>query len=129
MLVLTNRKGKVASATHRIGFNMNEYDIRQLKLMKKKIEYFKDRKIYLSDLIHDLEGLLNVMEDVKISWEEEFRANWLELEIVFACCLDQGKDRLDEADEKIITEALENLLVLIESELKEEVHVDQFDYN
>lgn len=106
---------------------MNEYDLRQLKLMKKKIEYFKDHKIYLSDLIGDLAGLLNVMEDIKISWEEEFRANWLDLEIVFACCLDAGKDRLDEADEKIISEALENLLTLIESELKEEVNVDQFD--
>lgn len=92
---------------------LSEFDERQLNLMIKHIDYFKFGKLYIGELINNLEGLLNAIEEKDKDWEVDFRTNWLDLEIVYAFALYQEANFLDLEDERIVFEALEKLVKLI----------------
>ncbi|MBI3901102.1 MAG: hypothetical protein HY324_03000 [Chlamydiia bacterium] len=61
---------------------MNEYDLKQIKLIEKKIVLFENNKTELFDLINDLNGLLNAIESVADSWKDDFQAEINSLEMI-----------------------------------------------
>lgn len=69
---------------------MSAHDRRQLILTNKQLSLFKEGKIDLGCLVGRLEGLLEVMESVGVSWEEQFRSEWANLEVAYADLLYRG---------------------------------------
>ncbi len=61
---------------------LNEYDLKQVRLIEKKINAFENDKLYFIDLISDLSGLLNALESVFDSWKDDFQAEVNNLEMI-----------------------------------------------
>jgi len=61
---------------------MTEYDLKQIRLIEKKICLFETSKLNLFDLVCDLRGLLNALESVADSWKDDFQAETNTLEII-----------------------------------------------
>ena len=61
---------------------LNGYDLRQIKLIEKKIILFEDNKINFFDFVNDLTGLLDALESVADSWKHDFRAEINTLELI-----------------------------------------------
>lgn len=61
---------------------LNEYDLRQIKLIEKKIVLFEDNKMNLFDFVDDLIGILNAIESVADSWKNDFRVEINSLEMI-----------------------------------------------
>lgn len=94
---------------------MTPYNARQLNLMIDKINRYETGLIDLSALIQDLEDLLNVLENFDEAWGREFRSNWLDLEVIYACALDENipYDDIDTKNETfIITKELKRLVMM-----------------
>lgn len=98
----------------------SEYNTRQLRLMQKKIELFEKDKIYLNDLISDLESLLNVLEDFDLEWKNKFRGLWGILEQIYAWALYQNQDSLNKEDIHNIQETIALIKSMIEIKLKDQ---------
>lgn len=67
---------------------LNEYDLRQIRLIEKEISLFENREISLFSLVCDLGGLLNALESVSDSWKDDFQADVNILEIIHDCIKD-----------------------------------------
>jgi hypothetical protein len=52
---------------------LSEYEVRQLLLIKRRINLFEADKLDLFDLVNDLGGLLNVFESISVSWIDDFQ--------------------------------------------------------
>lgn len=92
------------------GFTMvSEYNKRQLNLMLEKILMYRKNSIELLYLIGDLEALLEVLEDIDLSWKEEFRSIWWDLEYRYAIAIDENKQVLSVDEESEILGALNEL--------------------
>lgn len=68
---------------------VNSYNLRQLQLMIDKIYRFKEGLIGLDELIQDLEGLLNALENFDTDWKEDIRSYCIDLEVIYAVALDR----------------------------------------
>jgi hypothetical protein len=97
---------------------MNEFDKRQLDIMIQKIHAYNEGHLHLSDLIYDLEALLNILTNQDQQWKDLFRGYWWDLEQVYAATLDDEKPCLDSEDQKIVNGAVENLKKLVDIKLK-----------
>ncbi len=93
--------------------NINEYDKRQLSLMKETLNSYLTNKISLKKLIDDLEGLLYILEDIDIDWKNEFHEQWFVLEQVFAVAL--FRDEIIEPNDPDIDSAITHLEKLLTS--------------
>ncbi len=60
---------------------LSRSDLKQVRLIEKKISLYELNKLDLYDLVCDLIGLLNALESVPNAWKDEFRSaiNILEL--------------------------------------------------
>lgn len=60
---------------------LSKYDLKQIRLIKKMLFLFEDKKIDLFGLINELNVLLGTLENVSNSWKDDFqsRINYLEL--------------------------------------------------
>jgi len=96
---------------------MNEFDKRQLAIMIQKIHAFNKGSLHLSDLIYDLEALLNILTNKDQHWKDLFMGYWWDLEQVYATALDDEKKCLDFENQKIVDYAIENLKKLVEIKL------------
>jgi len=61
---------------------LSEYDLKQIKLIEKRIRLFENNKLGLFDLVNDLGGLLNTLESVPDSWKDDFQAETNSLEMI-----------------------------------------------
>ena len=52
--------------------------------MAERLRQFERDEVGLKRLIDDLEGLLNALEITSDEWKEEFRSEWLDLEVAYA---------------------------------------------
>lgn len=75
-----------------IQFEMNEYEQRQLALMREFLIDYTDHKISLSRLIDALEGLLACVPSLPSNWRTEFHEHWFSLEQARAIALVRGGD-------------------------------------
>lgn len=101
---------------------MNDYNLRQLKIMLEKIDRFESGNLVFGNLIEDLEALLNVMEDIDEDWKSVFFSNWLTLEEFYALGLFQKVNPFELDVNGHIPQAIQILKSMIHSELKK--HVD-----
>ncbi len=67
---------------------LTAYDLRQLRLIEKRISFFENRKLDLYGIICDLSGILNALESVDDSWKNGFRARINALEFIHDCIED-----------------------------------------
>jgi hypothetical protein len=60
---------------------LGNFDLRQIRLMKKKLLLFESKKIDLFELIKELNTILNALEKISDSWIADFQSkiNFLEL--------------------------------------------------
>jgi hypothetical protein len=69
----------------------HDYDQRQYRRMLERLEGFEIGRLFLSELIADLDTLLDVLEeDVDETWAGEFSELWCELEVIDACAKVRG---------------------------------------
>lgn len=83
---------------------IEDKNIRQLNLMKSKIDMFFDDQILLKYLINDLKSIFWAMEKTSESWGEDFLSEWGALETVYALELnrrEQGVPPPGENNEEI----------------------------
>ena len=98
--------------------NINEYDLRQLKIMVHKINAYKTGKLHIHDLIYDLEALLNVLIEIDEEWKQYFKGYWWDLEQCHAFALYEGNRSFNDDDELIIMKAIQNLTKMIEKKMR-----------
>ncbi len=91
----------------------NEYDMRQYNIMLNIIEEYKENKKSLKQLIDNLDGLLNALENAEQKWKDEFHNEWWNLEQVYAVNNYRGKGFYSEEESKIINESIDNLQEII----------------
>jgi hypothetical protein len=92
---------------------ISEYNERQLNLMLNQLIAFENKKLDLSSLVGNLEGLLHAMEHVTDEWEEKFLDEFSTLESINA---EMPKMKNDEI-ENLIKNAVSNLKKMVEAEL------------
>lgn len=61
---------------------LSKYDLKQIRLIEKKINQFVHNKLDLFDLVTGLDGLLNVLESVTESWKNDFKVEINTLEMI-----------------------------------------------
>ena len=88
---------------------MNVFDVRHLSLMLKIIAKFEMGQSCLSDLICDLEAILDVFEDMDELWKNKVRSYWWNLEQVYAVGLECSEKILGDEDVLLIHESLEKI--------------------
>ena len=93
----------------------NQYNNRQLKAMRDKIQSYLNAQITLGDLINDLEALLDCMGEVDALWEKKFRVTWGRLEDVYSFSIYEKKTTFDKEDKREIDDAIQQILYLISS--------------
>lgn len=97
-----------------------EYDLRQVNLLKKQIEFYQNGKMSLGELIDRVDSLISVMENVDINWKNAIWENWMDLESVYAGLLMEEKEReYSQLEIEIISKALVNIFTLTDALLKE----------
>ena len=96
---------------------MNEFDVRQLNIMIQKINAFNNGYLELSNLINDLEALLNILTIQDQHWKDLFKGYWWDLEQVYAVAIDEERSYLDSEDQSIIKNAVENIKKMVEIKL------------
>ena len=62
--------------------SLTSYDLKQIILIRKRIELFENEKLDLFDFISDLSGLLNAMTSVNEFWRNNFQTLINTLEII-----------------------------------------------
>jgi hypothetical protein len=62
---------------------LNQYDLRQIILIEKKIILFEEGKLDLFEIIRDLGRLLNVLESVPNLWKDDFQNEINNLEMIY----------------------------------------------
>lgn len=94
---------------------MNEYEKRQINLMHKIIASYRSGRLPLSQLIPDLEALLNCLDSFPEHLRSDFLSIWGTLEEIYAYGLEYNNGHLKDNDEKEIDKTLLNLKLLIDS--------------
>jgi hypothetical protein len=95
------------------------YNYRQIKLIKTKISFFKNKEIKLPDLINDVEGLLSCIKNPPEKWRIELGSWLLNLESVYANAVYESRAIFNSYDTQIIDEAVINIERMVEMYQKE----------
>jgi|GEM_PF-6525765 len=69
---------------------LTAYDLRQIRLIEKRLNLFECGKLNLFDLNYDLSGLLNALESVADSWIDDFQSETYTLEMILDCIEDRS---------------------------------------
>jgi hypothetical protein len=97
---------------------INNHDRQQLCLMKSFLIDFKGGKITLSLLIEKLDSLFNETSKIKAQWHKYFYENWLNLESIYAGCLDEKRNVLTEQENAVLLSSIRALYTLVDKELQ-----------
>ena len=63
-------------------YALNKNDLKQIRLIEKKLFLFENNKINLFNLVRDLGGLLNTLESVPDAWKNDLQAEINTLEMI-----------------------------------------------
>lgn len=91
--------------------SINEYDKRQISLMKDMLTLYESGKISLKKLIDSLEGLLFCLQSVDVKWKDEFHEHWFVLEQIYAVASFR-KESISQDDPDLLN-ALKNINELL----------------
>lgn len=93
---------------------MNEYDFRQYRRMRERIQAFESEKISLGSLIGDLDALLDYLEATDDDWKDRFHRQWARLELVYADALDRKLEPLPAQSHTIVDDAIRTMKSLLD---------------
>jgi hypothetical protein len=96
-----------------------EHNARQIALMEQRIKEYTDKKITIDRLISDLEGLIYHIQEPPKDFVDEYISAWSNLELTYACALDESRDFFTTEDTNCINKALSDLQKLINIYKKE----------
>ena len=88
--------------------------------MQQAIRSFRIKEISLWQLIGNLEGLHNLLENPDANWVRQFYEVWPLLEEVYAVALDSANGILDSDDGAIVDQSLEKMMVLLDEMIGED---------
>ncbi len=88
---------------------MNEYDKRQIDLMRERIRFYHSQNLKLGSLISDLESLCGYLQEINDSWKSEFISLCGRLEEIYGCALEYDQGVLRDEDMVEIEKILSNL--------------------
>ena len=88
--------------------------------MQQAIRSFRIKEISLQQLIGNLEGLHNLLENPDANWVRQFYEVWPLLEEVYAVALDSANGILDSDDGAIVDQSLEKMMVLLDEMIGED---------
>jgi hypothetical protein len=97
--------------------SISDHDKRQYIKMQEQILKYQKGKLALSGLIGDLDFLVNSLESVQQEFKKMMQEHILDLEEVYAVCLDVGQNEPDENGQAIIKDAINKLSFLIKDNL------------
>ena len=101
---------------------LSKHDLRQLRLMEKKIYQFEHKKINLFELVGDLRTILNALETVNGTWKDDFQEEINTLEIISDSIEDGSISKLKEDPGKFFHDSTSKLkkmaTLLLEKYLK-----------
>jgi hypothetical protein len=103
----------------------NEYNLRQMELMKKRIDEYSEGEIMIDKLLSDLEALLSNLKNINNMWKNSFLSAWGILEEVYAFALYDKKSLFDNNDMLKINEGLKKILNLIGRKMWHDVDIFQ----
>ncbi len=92
---------------------MSEYNQRQYRLMLEKLNAFERAKINLNRLANDLEGLLNVLEEISEWWKNAFIRDLVVLLETSAVAMEEGIEYFDDRASTCILESAGRLKLLV----------------
>ena len=93
---------------------VNDYDRRQIDLIRKNLKLFYQNSIDLGHLIANLDGLYRSITNVDPEWENLFFEKWIDLECVYASLVNEGNIELNSKDKVILIDALGEIQNLVE---------------
>ena len=91
----------------------SEYDQRQYRLMKDRVDAFLAGKLSLGKTVNDLDALLNVLEHGDEHWKESFLHYWGQLEDIRAVRMEPSFKVVSTDQTRHATEAATALQSLI----------------
>ena len=103
----------------------DEYNLRQMELMKKRIDEYSKGEIMIDKLLSDLEALLGNLKNINNVWKSSFLSAWGILEEVYAFALYDKKSLFDNNDMLKINEGLKKILNLIGRKIWHDVNIFQ----
>ena len=89
---------------------------RQLALMLERLGSFQTGRLALRILVDDLEVLVNSLELASDDWCDEFRTNWLDLEVAYAVASDKLAPNPDMTDAGV-ADAVRSLEAMVRRQL------------
>ena len=90
----------------------HERELRQFRLMEKRLNQFVEQQRPIDQTIADLEGLFWALEETSDEWKERFQDLWGRLEIAYAVALDRG-DPIPNAGVPELRQAADEMLALV----------------
>jgi hypothetical protein len=92
---------------------VSEYEERQILMLARKIDEFKNRRINLKSFISDQWSLLDLLESTDPNWIEEYRTKVNELEYILAVALDSKDTQFSHEDQSKIVTIIDNLETML----------------
>jgi hypothetical protein len=105
-----------------IGLAMNDikaFNLRQLKILLKKIDNFQNQQMNVSSLIYDIEALLDCVKTLPKEWLAQMWNQWEFLEITYASVLDKKQPKFTQEQIDKFDTALNKIKGLITTYIKE----------
>jgi hypothetical protein len=93
------------------------HNSRQYKQMLHLIATYREGRVSLQALVDNLDALRRALESPSRPWLEQFEHLWGMLEDVHAVMLDRTETKQSLSDQRIVTQALDNLVPLIQREM------------
>ena len=103
---------------------MNNYDLRQIRLMYDKITLYKNGKIKLNFLIDDLRALFDILKE-DYPWRKDFHEAWFTLEQAYAVSLSNNEPI--SKYQSYIDEGIADIEGIIDPIIKENKEVDAYE--
>lgn len=94
-------------------------DIKTLENILFLIDHYINGKLYIGDLVCNLESLLDLVLTAEEKWKSECIALWLDIEVAYALSLDQEAEGLTPEGREIIEVNLNKIKKLVLDKLQE----------
>lgn len=103
-----------------------DYNVRQIKLMEKKIIFFKNKEINIYELLSDLMALLSSLQNCDTDWFSQFQSQLGTLDTIYANTLYENRTTFTDLEESLVNKSLQKIISLINAYKKENFREEDF---